>query len=212
MRGNPRKSGGSRPSQARLAASLGAGVPGEIIPSPLALQSQRTLFFRGVDGIGVKGSAWGFGVDSAPLTNASSTQTLANWLTACSNCTGAASVYEQFRPLRLRIRAIPSTNLLTAGAPYVLAFDPTADAPVAPTLAQVAAYRTSKIFTAAEPWEIVFALPLPAAGAWYDSISPTDWLGQLLTQPSAALPTSVNFLAYSNLLFEFEILMRGIGP
>jgi hypothetical protein len=178
----------------------------------MALQSQRTLFFRGVDGIGVKGSAWGFGVDSMSLVNASPTQSLANWLTSCSNWLGAAGVYEQFRPLRLRIRAIPSTNLLTAGAPYVFAFDPTADAPVAPTVAQVAAYRTSKIFTAAEPWEITFALPLPAAGVWFDSITPTEWSGQLLTQPSISQPTSTSFLAYSNLLFEFEVLMRGIGP
>jgi hypothetical protein len=196
----------------RLATSLGAGVPGEVIPLPLSLQSRKTLFFRGIDAFGVKGAAFGIGVDSVPLTNGSPTQVLANWLTACGNWANAATVYEQFRVRRMRLRGVPTSNLLTAGVPFVLAYDATNDYPVAPTGAEVAAYRTSKILETSEPFELTYEIPAPAQNLWFDSIMPTNWAGALLINNVVNQPTSVGFLPYSNVMFEFEVEMRGIGP
>jgi len=178
----------------------------------MSLQSEKTLYFRGQDGIGTKGSAVGWGIDSVPLTNASPTQQLVNWLTSCSNWAGAAGVYEQFRPVTLRIRAVPSSALVTNGMPYITALDPTGDFPVAPTPAQVAGYRTSKILTSQEPWEITYALPQPAKNVWYDTAVPTELVGALLVQPLVVQTGGAGFLAYSSLMFEFEVKMRGIGP
>lgn len=208
--------GKSRNAGTQLVRSLGAGIPGEVVRVPRSLQTEKTLYFRGTDVLGIKGTgpppAMGFGIDSMSVINASPTQQLVNWLISCGNWDEAASLYEQFRPTTLRLRAIPSSNLVTVGVPYVLALDVTGDYPVGPTIQQVSAYRTSKILETNEPFELAYALPAPAAGIWYDTAVATELVGALLVMSLILQTGQSGMQPYACVMFEFEVKMRGIGP
>jgi hypothetical protein len=200
-RANTQRAGGR---DTNLRSSLGAGVDGQIVPVPRALQSRATLFFRGADAIGVAGGAWVFQSSSTP------TLSLQGWLIAAPNWGGAAGAYEQYKPTRVRVRGVAGLPALNYGAPFVLAYDATNNGPVAPTVGDIVSYRTSKLLQTAEDWELVYEIIQPVAGLWYETAVPAEWTGMLLTQPTVIQASSISFLAYTSLVYEIEVEMRGV--
>jgi len=185
-------------------ASLGGGIGNTIVAVPRTLQQTTREFVRGVDALGTNSSIFQFQSTSALVVG------LSKWLTTLtSDWTNIANNWDEFRPVALRIRGMPAIWQQFSTEPFLMALDVDGLAPVTPTPSLVAAYRTSKILSCKDDWELKYQIPQEAAALWYNINNPTAWASQLVAAPTTTMPTSTSFLALSSILFEFEVLLRG---
>jgi len=187
------------------AQSLGAGEGETIVAVPRAMQTSTRAYILGADALGTNSMVWQFQSAVGPVLN------LSAWLSASgTNWSQMAAMWDEFQPISVRVRGTHSLPIGSYSQPYLLAYDNDGGAPVSPTLPSVAQYRTCKSIASSTDWELKYVFSPPAKGLWYNVQSPAQFLPQLVTYPLTTLASSSSFLAMTNLLFEFEVLFRGI--
>lgn len=119
-------------------------------------------------------------------------------------------MFDEFVPISVRVRGAHSLPVGTFNQPFLLSYDNDGGAPVSPTLASVAQYRTCKAIASSNDWELKYVFSPPAKGVWYNVQSPTAFQAQLVSFPTVPVASSSGFLAFSSILYEFEVLFRGV--
>lgn len=182
------------------------GADNRVIPVPKAAQRQTRQFLHnvGTSGILVGAPAWNQWTAGAQVADAFKI------MNSSPKWTYLATMYDQFRPVRMRLKYVPDRLYTTSqgwSIPAIVAFDADGAMPATPNASVLAQYGTAKLVSLAEEFELVYDIPLPANGAWYDMGVPSAWLAQIgLVQVSNGTSTQGSLGAW---LVELDLLVRG---
>jgi len=177
--------------------------PSVSVTVPRGVQSQSKQWLRGTDAVAIASGIFNFASSGTPLI------TLSTWLTNSGNWSTLTNVYDEFRPLRVRMKYTPSNKYVAVfNFPFLLAYDNDGDLIAGASVAQVAQYRTSKQVSSSDEFEICYEWSPPATDTWLNIAVPTTWKPQLLAIPTVALGSVVQ--ATGSILYEIEVVFRGV--
>lgn len=188
-------------------------MPSVSVAVPKSVQTVRKLFHRYADYIKCAGVGGGtyqaqFALGGAPYVS------LSNYLYYSDNWTHTVKEFDQFRPTKMRIKYEPALRYSGNNGNLIMVADFDQNSTSLTTAQQAAAYRTSKLLPMNDPWEIEFEIPLPVAGAWYDTASPANWLASLTLFNAASLGGNYTnpgaLVPVGDLLIEVEAIFRGV--
>jgi hypothetical protein len=132
----------------------------------------------------------------------------ADWLTTTDVWVNAVNnVFDEWRPVRVRVQYVPLNRYTGSGFPMLLVYDNDGGLPVTPTILSYSAYRTAKLVTTTDPFELEYEWSPPARDLWFNVNNPTAWTSELgLCVTTAVGSTNPQGVFY----FEVELEARGV--
>jgi len=134
---------------------------------------------------------------------------LAKWMLSCENWSSVATTFDESQPVSLRVRFSPVLG--AAPVPYLIAYDNDGGTPALPSALNVGAYRTAKMLDTSAEAELMYVIPPPPKGQWYDVGAAVSEFKADMVVATACAPTLLPYTTpYVALYYELAVRFRGV--